>query len=230
MLPIRNEKFLNFAKKVQQSYLDITYHNKTHATDLAQTFYYLCTECELKKKCQLDSWDMLSYILAGACHDIGHPGYNNIYLIEKKDAIAIRYNDQSVLENFHVATTFEILSNDNYNIFVDLPTDDYKRVRKQMIGAILATDMALHFSKMGILKGKLENEDLDPVDYEEKKFICEQIFHLCDISNVSKPFDLCEKWTNLLFIEFFKQGDSEKLLNHNVSQFMDRTTTNIAGS
>jgi hypothetical protein len=86
-----------------------------------------------------------------------------------------------------------------------------------MIGAILATDMALHFSKMGILKGKLENEEFDPTTQEEKKFLCESIFHLCDISNVSKPWDLCEQWTNLLFVEFFKQGDSEKHLHHNVS-------------
>ena len=50
-LPILNEKFLSFIKKVQSSYLDITYHNKTHATDLAQTFYYICNQCELKKKC-----------------------------------------------------------------------------------------------------------------------------------------------------------------------------------
>lgn len=34
-LPIINEKFLDFIKKVQSGYLDITYHNKTHATDLA---------------------------------------------------------------------------------------------------------------------------------------------------------------------------------------------------
>jgi len=42
-LPIINEKFLSFIKKVQSSYLDIAYHNKTHATDLAQTFYFICT-------------------------------------------------------------------------------------------------------------------------------------------------------------------------------------------
>lgn len=108
-----------------------------------------------------------------------------------------------MLENFHVASTFELLNDPNYNIFEDLQPDDYKRTRKQMIGAILATDMALHFSKMGILKGKLDNDDFNPADYEEKKFLCEQVFHLCDISNVGKPWDICEKWTNLLFVEFF---------------------------
>lgn len=42
-----------------------------------------------------------------------------------------------------------------------------------MIGAILATDMALHFSKIGVFKGKIGNEDLDLTDFEDKKFLCE---------------------------------------------------------
>jgi len=43
-LPILNEKFLSFIQKVQSTYTNITYHNKTHAADLAQSFYLLCTE------------------------------------------------------------------------------------------------------------------------------------------------------------------------------------------
>lgn len=31
-----------------------------------------------------------------------------------------------------------------------------------MIDAILATDMSLHFAKLGIFKGKILSEDLDP--------------------------------------------------------------------
>lgn len=99
-----------------------------------------------------------------------------------------------------------------------------------MIGAVLATDMALHFSKIGVFKGKVESEELDATNFEDKKFICEQIFHLSDISNVAKPFHLAENWANLLFNEFFLQGDQEKRLGHNVSQFMDRCTTNVASS
>ena len=51
----------------------------------------------------------MSYILAAACHDVDHPGVNNIFLIESSDKLAIRYNDVSVLENHHVATSFDIL-------------------------------------------------------------------------------------------------------------------------
>jgi hypothetical protein len=53
--------------------------------------------------------EMMSYILAAACHDVDHPGVNNIFLIESRDKLAIRYNDISVLENHHVATTFDVL-------------------------------------------------------------------------------------------------------------------------
>lgn len=121
----------------------------------------------------MDKWDIMSYVIAAACHDVGHMGFSNLYLIEKRDIKAIRYNDQSVWENFHVATTFEILSEDKYNIFSDLNKSDFKRVRKLMIGAILATDMAFHFSKVPQLKGKVQSKDLDPKNVDEKKFICE---------------------------------------------------------
>ena len=99
-----------------------------------------------------------------------------------------------------------------------------------MIGAILATDMSEHFSKFGMFKGKVLQQDFDPAVSDNKKLICEMIFHLSDISNATKPFEICQKWTDLLFIEFFNQGDCEKEKGLNVSMFMDRKTTNIASS
>ena len=50
--------------------------------------------------------EFASIIIGGACHDHEHPGFNNAYLIETRDEIANRYNDVSVLENHHVASTF----------------------------------------------------------------------------------------------------------------------------
>jgi hypothetical protein len=80
----------------------------------------------------------------------------------------------------------------------------YKRIRKIIIGAILATDMANHFSKISIFKGKvMAAEDNDFNKDDDKQFICQQVFHLCDISNATKPWNICEKWTNYLFAEFF---------------------------
>ena len=99
-----------------------------------------------------------------------------------------------------------------------------------MIGAILATDMSEHFAKFGQFKGKVLDLDFDPETADNKKMLCEFLFHVSDISNATKPYEICQKWTDLLFEEFFNQGDLEKQKNLKVSMFMDRVTTNIASS
>jgi hypothetical protein len=138
-------------------------------------------------------------------------------MIEKRDMIAVRYNDVSVLENHHVASSFAILSEPQYNVTKSFPKDKYKRFRKIMIDAILATDMSHHFAKFGIFKGKILSEDLDPKAPSEKHILCQELFHLADISNSTKQFDICLKWCEYLFVEFFHQGDTEKQLGHDVS-------------
>jgi hypothetical protein len=99
-----------------------------------------------------------------------------------------------------------------------------------MIGAILATDMSEHFAKFGQFKGKVLDPDLAPKEVANKKLLCEMIFHLADISNATKPWEICKKWTDLLFVEFFNQGDQERAREIKISMFMDRVTTNIASS
>lgn len=91
-----------------------------------------------------------------------------------------------------------------------------------MIGAILATDMSEHISKFAQFKGKVLDSDFDASTIENKKMVVEMMFHLCDISNAAKPFEICRKWTDLLFVEFFHQGDLEKEKGLPISMFMDR--------
>ena len=54
------------------------------------------------------------------------------------------------------------------------------------------------------------------------------IMHICDVSNSAKPWPLYYKWVELLFVEFFAQGDREKQLGLPTSMLCDRETTNIA--
>ena len=50
-------------------------------------------------------------LTASIVHDYRHPGVNNGFLIKTSDPIALRYNDESVLENFHVAEGFGVMAN-----------------------------------------------------------------------------------------------------------------------
>ena len=98
-----------------------------------------------------------------------------------------------------------------------------------MIGLILATDMAKHFGELSRFKTRLASNDFAP-DAGDKELTLHMIFHLSDISNSLKKFEVCQKWTDLLFNEFFAQGDDERKRGIPISMMMDRTTVNVAKS
>lgn len=60
-----------------------------------------------------------------------------------------------------------------------------------MISAVLATDMSKHFREVSVFKSKLSQPDFKPTDGPDKKFVADMLFHLADISNPSKPWDIC---------------------------------------
>lgn len=55
------------------------------------------------------------------------------------------------------------------------------------------------------------------------------VLHACDISTSLRDFDISTQWADLLFDEFFNQGDMELAQGLEISMMCDRTTTNIAG-
>ncbi|CDW89816.1 UNKNOWN [Stylonychia lemnae] len=228
-LKIDLETFINFIEHIQQGYKDITYHNKTHGADLCQSFYYFSVTCGLKEKCKIDNLDFMALLVAGSCHDHEHPGLNNIYLTETRDPIAIRYNDVSVLENHHVASSFATMLEPQSNFMENFSKEQYKRARAVMIGAILNTDMSQHFSELGKFKARIQSPEFEPAG-SDKDFVMYETFHLADISNATKQWDVCLNWTELLFVEFFHQGDLERNAGSKISYLMDRSIVNIAKS
>ena len=154
-LQIKVDTFLAFITKIQNGYnSDVPYHNKTHGADVCQTCYFYLFKCDFAKVAELDDVEVASMLVAGACHDHEHPGLNNQYLIETKHEYATRYNDISVLENHHVASTFALANQPKYNIFQHFESADFKKARKVMIGCILATDMSKHFGEQAKFKSR----------------------------------------------------------------------------
>ena len=51
-------------------------------------------------------------MVSALCHDVDHSGRNNHFEVSSYSKLALRYNDESVLENHHAATTFKILKVD----------------------------------------------------------------------------------------------------------------------
>lgn len=225
--------FKNFTIAIQNGYKNLTYHNSTHAADVCQSIYFVLKEGgRLAETANVDALEMFAILTAAIVHDFEHPGVQNVFLQRMLDPKAIRHNDVSILESHHVAAAFELmLSDPQFNWAKEMATEDFTRVRQLMIDMVLTTDMSFHFRELNQLKERLAKQEFNPSESEKDKLIIlKNAFHLSDISNPAKSFYLYKDWTDLLFFEFFAQGDLERLQGFPISQFCDRHTTNVAKS
>ena len=70
--------------------------------------------------------DVLSFLLAAVCHDLGHDGYTNSYHVNAITIRAINSNDVSVQETFHAAEFFRILNQEEFNFLEEMSKDQFK--------------------------------------------------------------------------------------------------------
>ena len=93
----------------------------------------------------------MSCLIAAALHDYEHPGVNNPFLVAMNDRIAWRHNDSSVLENHHLAASFQLMIDDSCNWSSKMTNEDFRRCRQVIVLTVLNTDMAKHFEELGHL-------------------------------------------------------------------------------
>ena len=68
------------------------------------------------------------------------------------------YNDESVLENHHLAVAFKLLQNQGCDILASLSAKQRQTMRKMSIDMVLATDMSKHMSLLADLKTMVETK------------------------------------------------------------------------
>jgi len=247
---------INFEQVVMASFLEsaengyvkaVPYHNWFHAIDVTHGVYRLLRVCA--GEAYLNSSERYALLISAVCHDVGHPGLNNTFLIETAHELALRYNDKSPLENMHCARLFEFASNARCNIFATLPKQQFQDVRKICIEAILHTDNAQHFAMIKevqmmyevnseVLDASREFFNEDPEEFptreavdcfrqpESRKLLVKLMLHMADISNSMKPFRICRIWAWQVLEEFFLQGDAERRLGVPVQALNDREKVN----
>ncbi|CAH8506880.1 unnamed protein product [Heterobilharzia americana] len=218
---------------IYRRYNRIPFHNYKHAFMVTQMCYVLLWGGNLTKLLDID--DQLTLIMSAICHDLDHPGFNNAYQINAGTVLAMRYNDQSPLENHHSAVAFDLLSHAEVDPFAHLPFSVRQRIRKGMIRCILATDMSRHneildeFNRvvLGDLQAawEIDTNTKKPVwvtNKTQKDLVMIIILKISDISNEARPLNVAGPWINRLLAEFFNQSDYEKLVGLPVAPFMDR--------
>lgn len=186
--------------------------------------HYLMNVANLKRFFKLH--DVFASFVACVIHDYEHPGYSNQFVIRTKHPLAIRYSDQLVLEHHHLAASFNVMfSNEDCNIFENMPVEQFREARKLMIAAVLNTDLSKHFTLLTELKTKLGN-NFPTESLDDRILILSITLRICDHFKVMRGPTIFFKWMDAMFEEFYKQGDMEKVLDLPISKFMDRENTN----
>ncbi|XP_076234000.1 phosphodiesterase 9 [Calliopsis andreniformis] len=208
----------NFLYEVYNNYNEVPFHNFRHCFCVAQMMYAIAWAVDLPSR--IGDLEVFILIVSCICHDLDHPGYNNIYQINARTELALRYNDISPLENHHCSVAFRVLEAPECNILASLDNATYRVVREGIIRCILATDMARHNEILGQF-----TDIILEFDYSNKAHInllSMILIKVADISNEARPMEVAEPWLDSLLQEFFKQSDAEKLEGLPVTPFMDR--------
>ncbi|CAI2308812.1 unnamed protein product [Caenorhabditis sp. 36 PRJEB53466] len=205
-----------------------TYHNATHAADVLQATSFFLDSPSVA--IHVNESHAVAALLAAAVHDLDHPGRGNAYLINTRQSLAILYNDNSILENHHIALAFQLTlqHNANVNIFSNLSREEFIQMRHAMVEMVLATDISRHFeylakfNKMHVTDVAEEQRDTNSLT------ICDMLVKCADISNPAREWALCQRWAHRIVEEYFEQTREEKEKGLPVTmEVFDRNTCNV---
>ncbi|XP_032420890.1 cAMP-specific 3',5'-cyclic phosphodiesterase 4B-like [Xiphophorus hellerii] len=229
---IPTDTFVTFMLTLEDHYhSDVTYHNSLHAADVAQSTHILLSTPALDAV--FTDLEILAAIFGAAIHDVDHPGVSNQFLINTNSELALMYNDESVLENHHLAVGFKLLQEDNCDIFQNLSKKQRQTLRRMVIDMVLATDMSKHMNLLANLKTMVETKKVTSSgvllldNYTDRMQVLCNMVHCADLSNPTKPLDLYRQWTDRIMDEFFHQGDREREKGMEISPMCDKHTASV---
>uniref|UniRef100_A0A8C2UAW2 Phosphodiesterase n=1 Tax=Coturnix japonica TaxID=93934 RepID=A0A8C2UAW2_COTJA len=179
---------------VRKGYRDITYHNWRHGFNVGQTMFTLLMTGRIKK--YYTDLEAFAMVAAAFCHDIDHRGTNNLYQMKSAAPLA-KLHGSSILERHHLEYSKTLLQDESLNIFQNLNKRQFETVLHLFEVAIIATDLALYFKAM-MMTG-------------------------CDLSAITKPWEVQSKVALMVANEFWEQGDLERtVLQQQPIPMMDR--------
>lgn len=124
-LQVNQTDILVLGNQIESGYLQNPFHNRLHACDVLQTTHFLLTSGCFTQEAYLTELDAVSMYVSAAVHDFQHPGTNNVFQNRTWSPLALKYNDQSVLEMHHLSQVFLLInSNEQLNIFSSLSREE----------------------------------------------------------------------------------------------------------
>jgi hypothetical protein len=227
------DQFRQWAIELRNLYLDKAYHNWQHGFMVMHISFLLMVDiCQQMDdlgddvNClQFLEVDRAATLIAALGHDVGHRGMANGFEVATSSDLAINYNDVSVLENHHAATTCRLLQ--SHELMNGMAPSDKKRARAVIVHSILGTDMVKHKSHIVWLQSHRVDTQLP--DEDMSKEVCCSILHCGDLAHPVKPWPVHKQLTIDVCTEFFLQFQEETRQALPTLPFMGHDPKDLSG-
>lgn len=217
---IRIHTLARFCLMVKRGYRNPPYHNWMHAFSVSHFCFLLYKNLGLSD--YLEDIEICALFVSCMCHDLDHRGTNNSFQVASKSVLAGLYSSEgSVLERHHFAQAIAILNTQGCNIFEKLTRKEYQRMLDLMREIILATDLAHHLRILKDLQN-MSDKGYNIEDPQHHNLLLCLLMTCCDLSDQTKNWNTTWKIAELIYKEFFSQGDLEKTMGNRPSEMMDR--------
>jgi len=219
---ISRDSLARFLLMVKRGYRDPPYHNWSHAFSVAHFSYLLMKNLQLREKGYLSDLEAFGLVIACLCHDLDHRGTNNTFQISSNSVLAALYSSEgSVMERHHFAQSMCILNTEGCNILENLNKTDYTRCLDIIRDDILATDIAHHIRILPDMSSMIDS-GVSPKNNQHHYLISCLLITASDLSDQTKDWLNSKMIAELVYTEFFTQGDLEKAMGNKPVEMMDR--------
>ncbi|XP_073974522.1 probable 3',5'-cyclic phosphodiesterase pde-5 isoform X1 [Rhodnius prolixus] len=211
------DSLIRFILTVKKNYRRVPYHNWTHGFSVANSMYAIIKH----SNGTFTSNECLALYIGALCHDLDHRGKNNKFMLETEAPLAAVYST-STMEHHHFNQTVTILQQSGHNIFSQLTNSEYKQVLSYIKHCILATDLARFFPYRARLQELVEDNTFSWGNPDHRSLIQAIAMTASDLSASAKPWELQVRTAEVIFQEFYEQGDAERAAGITPIAMMDR--------
>jgi cGMP-dependent 3',5'-cyclic phosphodiesterase len=220
---IPEDKLARFLMLVQKGYRNMPYHNWHHAFSVTHFSYACMKNLRLIERGIITKLQGLSLLISCLCHDLDHRGFNNSYMTQTGSMLARLYSSEgSINERHHLSQAICILNDPGSKILDSLSTEQFMESIDYLRELILATDLANHFRILNDLK-KLTSNNL----HENQRLLLSLIITCCDLNDQIKAWSTVYRVAELVYSEFFTQGDLERQMGMSPNLMFDRKKANV---
>ncbi|CAA7264267.1 unnamed protein product [Cyclocybe aegerita] len=230
-IPLSMHQISAFIHHLRRIYrYENTYHNFEHALDVLQACQSYLKSAGMvpsptilfepnrlwKPKKAFDSGSLVSCLglrelfmlyIAAIGHDVGHPGFTNMFMKNAKTPLSLVFDHSSALEQMHCQLLLRVMRHHGLGILLDDPKNG-SQFRKILWQSVIATDMGVHEDFMQRFRRAIEGEASSLC--ARQIIICQALLKNADISNPTRPFLVSKHWANALMQEWTAQAHLEE--------------------